>query len=156
MQTQVELKKAVKELNTKRENTLTAIGEVISLAAHAGSIIGAARAQGDDMAKLLSAAGLTDEQGKRLERVAAHQHKLASGDPSAFRQIMLWSEMMPDPITTSTPTESKPFLFPVIRFAQWLSNKGIKYVRQDDRLRDQFLTEAEPIVRAYRELGGHV
>jgi hypothetical protein len=149
------LKQIVKELNTRREETLEAVGEVISLAAKAGSIIGQARSNGEDVGKLLDAAGLTDEQGKRLERVAAHQHKLASGEPGLVRQVMLWAEMLPDPIATSTPTEPKPFLWPVIKVSQWLSNKGMRYVKQDADLKEQFLREAQPIVRAYKELGGH-
>jgi hypothetical protein len=149
------LKQIVKELNKRREETLTAVGEVISLAAKAGGIIGQARSNGEDVGKLLDAAGLTDEQGKRLERVAAHQHKLASGEPGVVRQVMLWAEMLPDPIATSTPTEPKPFLWPVIKVSQWLSNKGMRYVKQDEALREQFLAEAQPIVRAYKELGGH-
>jgi hypothetical protein len=156
MQTQIELKKTIKELNTKREDTLTAIGETIRLAAKAGSIIAVARAEGENMRKLLDYVGLTDEQGKRLERVYRHEHKLASGDPGAFRQIMLWSEMSPDPITTSVPTEPKSFLLPVIKFSQWLNNKCMKKVRQDERLRDQFLEEATPIVQAYKDLGGSI
>ena len=83
------LKQIIKELNTRREETLEAVGEVISLAAKAGNIIGQARSNGEDVGKLLDAAGLTDEQGKRLERVAAHQHKLASGEPGLVRQVML-------------------------------------------------------------------
>ena len=149
------LKQIVKELNARREQTLEAVGEVISLAAKAGSIIGKARSNGEDVGKLLDAAGLTDEQGKRLERVAAHQHKLASGEPGLVRQVMLWAEMLPDPIATSTPTEPKPFLWPVIKVSQWLSNKGMRYVKQDADLKEQFLREAQPIVRAYKELGGH-
>lgn len=149
------LKQIVKELNARREQTLEAVGEVISLAAKAGSIIGQARSNGEDVGKLLDAAGLTDEQGKRLERVAAHQHKLASGEPGLVRQVMLWAEMLPDPIVTSTPTEPKPFLWPVIKVSQWLSNKGMRYVKQDADLKEQFLREAQPIVRAYKELGGH-
>ena len=156
MEAKIELKKTIDQLNEQRENTLAEIGKTIRLAAKAGSIIAASREQGDDMAKLLDYCGLTDEQGKRLERVYRHEHKLALGDSGAFRQIYLWTEMMPDPITTSTPSEPKSFLLPVIKFSLWLSNKGIKQVRQDDRLRDQFLAEAEPIVRAYRELGGRV
>jgi hypothetical protein len=150
------LKQIVKELNKQREDTLMAVGEVISLAAKAGAVIASARSKGDDVVKLLESAGLTDEQGKRLERVALHQHKLSSGEPGVVRQIMLWTEMLPDPIVTSTATEPKPFLWPVIRFSQWLSNKGVKYMKHDEAQRNQFLTEAEPIVRTYRELGGRV
>jgi hypothetical protein len=146
------LKQIVKELNARREETLTAVGEVISLAAMAGSVIAKARSNGDDLGKLLESAGLTDEQGKRFERVAAHQHKLASGEPGVVRQILLWAEMLPDPITTSTPTEPKSFLWPVIKVSQWLTNKGMRYVKQNAELRDQFLREAKPIVDAYQEL----
>lgn len=148
------LKQIVKELNTRREETLTAVGEVISLAAKAGNIISQARSDGEDVGKLLNSAGLTDEQGKRLERVAAHQHKLASGEPGVVRQIMLWAEMLPDPITNSEPSEPKPFLWPVIKVGQWVANKGLRYIKQDSTLKEQFLREAEPIVAAYRELGG--
>ena len=104
------LKAVIKELNKKREYALAQVGEVIGLAAKAGQIIGQARSNGDDVAKLIDAAGLTDEQAKRYERVAAHQHKLNSGEPCVVRQIMLWAEMLPDPITNSEPSEPKPFL----------------------------------------------
>ena len=148
------LKAVIKELNKKREDALAQVGEVIGLAAKAGQIIGQARADGQDVAKLVEQAGLTDEQAKRYERVAAHQHRLNSGEPGVIRQLLLWSEMLPDPITTSEPSEPKPFLQPVIRVAQWVSNRGLRYIKQDKDLRDQFLREAEPIVAAYRELGG--
>ena len=124
----------------------------MGLAARAGQIIGQARADGQDVDKLVQSAGITDEQAKRYERVAAHQHKLASGEPGAVRQIFLWSEMLPDPIATSTPSEPKPFLQPVIRVAQWVANRGLRYIKQDADLRKQFLREAKPIVDAYEEL----
>jgi hypothetical protein len=146
------LKQVIKELNKKREDALAQVGEVIGLAAKAGNIIGQARAAGEDVAKLVESAGITYEQAKRYERVAAHQHKLNSGEPGVVRQIMLWAEMLPDPITTSEPGEPKPFLSPVIRVAQWVKNRCIKYARQDDEIRKQFLREAKPIVEAYEEL----
>jgi hypothetical protein len=148
------LKAVIKELNKKREDALAQVGEVIGLAAKAGNIIGQARADGEDVTKLIESAGITDEQAKRYERVAAHQHKLNSGEPGVIRQLLLWSEMLPDPITTSEPGEPKPFLSPVIRVAQWVHNRFIKYARQDDDIRNQFLREAKPIVVAYKELGG--
>lgn len=154
MEAKIELKKTIDELNEQRENTLAEIGKTIRLAAKAGAIIASSRAQGENMRMLLEHCGLTDEQGKRLERVYRNEHKLALGDSGVFRQVYLWAEMMPDPITTSIPSEPKSFLLPVIKFSQWLNSKCIKQVRQDERLRDQFLAEAEPIVRAYRELGG--
>jgi len=150
--TERELKKAIKDLNQKRESTLESIGETISLAAKAGNIIASARSDGENISDLLKSVNLTDEQGKRLERVALHQHKLVNGDPGLVRQMLLWSEMLPDPIVSSTPTEQKPFLLPVIRVAQWLTSRGIKFIKQDSELRSQFMREAEPIVRAYEEL----
>ena len=146
------LKAVIKELNKKREDALAQVGEVIGLAAKAGQIIGQARADGDDVAKLVEQAGLTDEQAKRYERVAAHQHRLNSGEPGVIRQLLLWSEMLPDPITTSTPSEPKPFLWPVIKVGQWVANKGLRYIKADAEMRKQFLREAKPIVDAYEEL----
>jgi hypothetical protein len=146
------LKAVIKELNKKREDALAQVGEVIGLAAKAGQIIGQARSDGQDVAKLVESAGLTDEQAKRYERVAAHQHRLNSGEPGVIRQLLLWSEMLPDPITTSEPSEPKPFLWPVIKVGQWVANKGLRHIRQDAELRKQFMREAKPIVDAYEEL----
>lgn len=146
------LKAVIRELNKKREDALAQVGEVIGLAAKAGQIIGQARADGGDVAKLVEQAGLTDEQAKRYERVAAHQHRLNSGEPGVIRQLLLWSEMLPDPITTSTPSEPKPFLWPVIKVGQWVANKGLRYIKADAEMRKQFLREAKPIVDAYEEL----
>jgi len=105
--------------------------------------------------KLIEAAGITDEQAKRYERVAAHQHRLNSGEPGVIRQLLLWSEMLPDPITTSEPSEPKPFMTPVIKVAQWVANRGLRYIKQDPELRKQFLREAKPIVDAYEEVAGN-
>ena len=146
------LKAVIKELNKKREDALAQVGEVIGLAAKAGQIIGQARSDGDDVANLIRLAGITDEQAKRYERVAAHQHKLNSGEPGVIRQLLLWSEMLPDPIATSTPSEPKPFLWPVIKVGQWVANKGLRYIKADAEMRKQFLREAKPIVDAYEEL----
>jgi hypothetical protein len=148
------LKAVVKELNKKREDALAQVGEVIGLAAKAGAMIGQARADGEDVSKLIESAGITDEQAKRYERVAAHQHKLNSGEPGVVRQIMLWAEMLPDPITTSEPGEPKPFLSPVIRVAQWVQNRLTKYAKQDEEIRRQFVREGRPIVEAWVEAGG--
>lgn len=146
------LKAVIRELNKKREDALAQVGEVIGLAAKAGQIIGQARSNGEDVAKLVEQAGLTDEQAKRYERVAAHQHRLTSGEPGVIRQLLLWSEMLPDPIATSTPSEPKPFLWPVIKVGQWVANKGLRYIKADAEMRKQFLREAKPIVDAYEEL----
>ena len=146
------LKAVIKELNKKREDALAQVGEVIGLAAKAGQIIGQARADGDDLANLIKLDDITYEQAKRYERVAAHQHRLNSGEPGVIRQLLLWSEMLPDPITTSTPSEPKPFLWPVIKVGQWVANKGLRYIKADAEMRRQFLREAKPIVDAYEEL----
>jgi len=108
------------------------------------------------MKKLLDSVGLTDEQGKRLERVARNEHKLATSEQGGvFKQIMIWSEMLPDPIATSEPSEPRPFLAPVIKVAQWVTNRGLKFIKQNPELRRQFLREAKPIVDAYEEVAGN-
>lgn len=131
---------------------MATMGEVIGLAAQAGNIIGQARADRKDLAALCNEAGITDEEAKRYERVAAHQHKIANGETGSIRQGYLWAGLLPDPITTSEPGEPKPFLSPVIRVAQWVANRGLRYIKADDSLRKQFLREAKPIVEAYEEL----
>jgi hypothetical protein len=145
------LKQVVKELANKRQHTLEAVGEVIGIAAKAGVIIAEARASGQDIAKLLDTAGLTDEQGKRLERVAAHQHKLSTGEPSVVRQVMLWAEMLPDPITTSVPSERKPFMWPLIKVSQWFANRS-KHQAWSKETKQEFMRYAEPIAIKYREI----
>ena len=146
-----ELKEVIKKLNKRRTETLEQMGEVIGLAAQAGAIISSARAKGQNMPELLDGAGLTDEQGKRLERVAAHQKKLQDGDPTALRQIMLWTEMLPDPITTSVPSERKPFFFPLIKVSQWFINRSKPEAWTSD-MRTEFIRYAEPIAKKYTEL----
>lgn len=148
-----ELKEVIKKLNKRRTETLEQMGEVIGLAAQAGAIISSARAEGQNMPELLDGAGLTDEQGKRLERVAAHQRKLQDGDPTALRQIMLWTEMLPDPITTSVPSERKPFFFPLIKVSQWFINRSKPEAWTSD-MRTEFIRYAEPIAKKYTELMG--
>jgi len=145
------LKQIVKELNKKREDTLQAVGEVIGLAADAGAMIAQARSDGKDVAELLGAAGLTDEQGKRLERVAANRHKLKTGEPAVVRQVMLWAEMLPDPITVSVASERKPFLWPIIKVSQWLSNRS-KHQAWNQQTKAEFVRYAEPIALKYREI----
>lgn len=146
-----ELKEIIKKLNKKRTETLEQMGEVIGLAAKAGSIISNARAKGMNIREVLQSADLTDEQGKRLERVAAHQKKLQDGDPTALRQIMLWTEMLPDPITTSVPSERKPFFFPLIKVSQWFINRSKPEAWTPD-MRTEFIRYAEPIAKKYTEL----
>jgi hypothetical protein len=152
----MKLLSVINKLNQTRDEAIKLIGKTISLASDAGEIIAVARTEGKDVLALCEQAGITEEVGKRYEKVAASQSRLTSGDadPGLMRQTYLRIGMLPDPITMSEPSEPKPFLWPVIKVSQWLSNKGIKYVKQNEGLRNQFLTEAEPIVRAYKELGG--
>jgi hypothetical protein len=85
--------------------------------------------------------------------VAAHQKKLQDGDPTALRQIMLWTEMLPDPITTSVPSERKPFFFPLIKVSQWFINRSKPEAWTPD-MRTEFIRYAEPIAKKYTELTG--
>jgi len=147
------LKEIIRKLNKRRTETLEQIGEVIALAAEAGAIISSVRANGENVRELLDSVNLTDEQGKRLERVAAHKKKLQDNDPTALRQIMLWTEMLPDPITTSVPSERKPFFFPLIKVSQWFINRSKPEAWTSD-MRLEFIRYAEPIAKKYTELTG--
>lgn len=145
------LKEIVRELNLKRNQTLEQMGEVIGLAAQAGKLISEARVEGKDIGILLKSAGLTDEQGKKLERVNAHQHKLSTGESSVVRQIMLWAEMLPDPIATSIASVPKPFMWPLIKVSQWFSNRS-KHQAWTMETKTEFIQYAEPIALKYIEI----
>ena len=148
-----ELKEVIKKLNRQRTETIEQMGKVFGLAAEAGSIIAAARARGDDVRALLDSAELTEEQGKRLERVHKHQEALESGNPHILRQFMLWTEMAPDPITVSLPSEKKPFFFPLIKVSQWFQNRS-KHEAWTSDMRAEFIRYAEPIAKKYVEITG--
>jgi hypothetical protein len=151
METKTELKITIDQLNEQRENTLAEIGKTIRLAAKAGSIIAAARGQGENMRKLLDFVGLTEEQGRRLERVYRSEHKLASGNSGDFRQIYMWVDLSPDPITTSVPSERKSFFSPLIKVSQWFLNRSKPEAWTSD-MRTEFIRYAEPIAKKYTEL----
>ena len=148
-----ELKEVIKKLNRQRTETIEQMGKVFGLAAEAGSIIASARARGDDVRALLDSAELTEEQGKRLERVHKHQEALESGNPHILRQFMLWTEMAPDPITVSLPSEKKPFFFPLIKVSQWFQNRS-KHEAWTSDMRTEFIRYAEPIAKKYVEITG--
>jgi hypothetical protein len=152
----MKLKSVIDKLNDTRDKAIELVGRTISLASDAGEIIAVARTEGKDVTAICEEAGITEEVGKRYEKVAATQRRLTSGDadPSLMRQTYLRIGILPDPITTSEPQETKPFLFPVIKVRQWLASRGLKFIAQDKGLRDQFLAEAEPIVEAYNDLKG--
>ena len=150
----MKLTPVINKLNVTRDKALELIGKTIGLAAEAGEIIQQARTNGDNIVDLCKEAGITEEVGKRYEKVAAAQQKLTNGeaDPSLMRQTYLRIGIMPDPITISEPSEPKHFLFPIMKARQWLASRGLKFISQDKELRKQFLAEAEPIVNAYKEM----
>jgi len=150
----MKLTPVINKLNVTRDKALELIGKTIGLAAEAGEIINQARTNGDNIVDLCKEAGITEEVGKRYEKVAAAQPKLTNGeaDPSLMRQTYLRIGIMPDPITVSEPSEPKHFLFPIMKARQWLASRGLKFISQDKELRKQFLAEAEPIVNAYKEM----
>jgi len=152
----MKLTPVINKLNVTRDKALELIGKTIGLAAEAGEIIHQARTNGDNIVDLCKEAGITEEVGKRYEKVAAAQQKLTNGeaDPSLMRQTYLRIGIMPDPITVSEPSEPKHFLFPIMKARQWLASRGAKFIAQDKALKEQFLAEAEPIVKTYNDLRG--
>ena len=152
----MKLLSVINKLNETRDKAIELVGRTISLASDAGEIIAVARTEGKDVLALCEEAGITEEVGKRYEKVAATQKLLTNGDadPSLMRQTYLRIGILPDPITMSEPSEPKHFLFPIMKARQWLASRGAKFIAQDKTLREQFLAEAEPIVKAYNDLRG--
>ena len=152
----MKLLSVINKLNETRDKAIELVGRTIALASDAGEIIAVARTEGKDVLALCEQAGITEEVGKRYEKVAATQKRLTNGDadPSLMRQTYLRIGILPDPITMSEPSEPKHFLFPIMKARQWLASRGAKFIAQDKTLREQFLAEAEPIVKAYNDLRG--
>jgi hypothetical protein len=152
----MKLLSVINKLNETRDKAIELVGRTISLASDAGEIIAVARTEGKDVLALCEEAGITEEVGKRYEKVAATQKRLTNGDadPSLMRQTYLRIGILPDPITMSEPSEPKHFLFPIMKARQWLASRGAKFIAQDKTLKEQFLAEAEPIVKAYNDLRG--
>ena len=152
----MKLLSVINKLNETRDKAIELVGRTIALASDAGEIIAVARTEGKDVLALCEQAGITEEVGKRYEKVAATQKRLTNGDadPSLMRQTYLRIGILPDPITMSEPSEPKHFLFPIMKARQWLASRGAKFIAQDKTLREQFLAEAEPIVKAYNDLKG--
>ena len=152
----MKLLSVINKLNETRDKAIELVGRTIALASDAGEIIAVARTEGKDVLALCEEAGITEEVGKRYEKVAATQKRLTNGDadPSLMRQTYLRIGILPDPITMSEPSEPKHFLFPIMKARQWLASRGAKFIAQDKTLREQFLAEAEPIVKAYNDLRG--
>ena len=99
----MKLKSVIDKLNDTRDKAIELVGRTISLASDAGEIIAVARTEGKDVTAICEEAGITEEVGKRYEKVAATQRRLTSGDadPSLMRQTYLRIGILPDPITTS-------------------------------------------------------
>jgi hypothetical protein len=152
----MKLLSVINKLNETRDKAIELVGRTIALASDAGEIIAVARTEGKDVLALCEEAGITEEVGKRYEKVAATQKRLTNGDadPSLMRQTYLRIGILPDPITMSEPSEPKHFLFPIMKARQWLASRGAKFIAQDKTLKEQFLAEAEPIVKAYNDLKG--
>lgn len=152
----MKLLSVINKLNETRDKAIELVGRTIALASDAGEIIAVARTEGKDVLALCEQAGITEEVGKRYEKVAATQKRLTNGDadPSLMRQTYLRIGILPDPITMSEPSEPKHFLFPIMKARQWLASRGAKFIAQDKTLKEQFLAEAEPIVKAYNDLKG--
>ena len=152
----MKLKSVIDKLNDTRDKAIELVGRTISLASDAGEIIALARNEGKDVTAICEEAGITEEVGKRYEKVAATQKRLTNGDadPSLMRQTYLRIGILPDPITMSEPSEPKHFLFPIMKARQWLASRGAKFIAQNKTLKEQFLAEAEPIVKAYNDLKG--
>ena len=150
----MKLLSVINKLNETRDKAIELVGRTIALASDAGEIIAVARTEGKDVLALCEEAGITEEVGKRYEKVAATQKRLTNGDadPSLMRQTYLRIGILPDPITMSEPSEPKHFLFPIMKARQWLASRGAKFIAQDKTLKEQFLAEAEPIVKAYNDL----
>ena len=152
----MKLLSVINKLNETRDKAIELVGRTIALASDAGEIIAVARTEGKDVLALCEEAGITEEVGKRYEKVAATQKRLTNGDadPSLMRQTYLRIGILPDPITMSEPSEPKHFLFPIMKARQWLASRSAKFIAQDKTLKEQFLAEAEPIVKAYNDLKG--
>lgn len=149
----MELKKTVKALEESRQASIQSMAETISLAADAGDIILSAHAEGLDVPEILRVGGVSEEQARRLKRVAQARPSLTNPEPTQLRQLALWSGLLPDPIENSTPRPPKPWHAYLVAASQWVSRKRVSDWPDNQRL--EFVTEATPIVRAWIEAGGN-
>jgi len=150
----MELKKQLSLLEEAKDRAISSMGETISLAADAGDIILSARKENLDVEKILLISGINGEEGRRLERVAKARPLLSAPNPSQLKQLALWSGILPDPIETSNPKAEAAWHSYIIKARQWLARKSPVQWSEDQKR--QFITEARPIVEAFREAGGEV
>jgi hypothetical protein len=150
----IELKKTVKALEESREASVSSMAETISLAADAGDIILSAEVEGLDLPEILRVGGVSEEQARRLKRVATARPQLTSPDPTALKQLALWSGILPDPIENSTPRPPRAWHSYIIAARQWVSRKRVADWTPSQRI--EFVDEAKPIVEAWVEAGGRL
>ena len=150
----LELKKTIKALDESREASVASMAETISLAADAGDIILNAETQGLDLVEILRVGGVSEEQARRLKRVAGARPQLTNPEPTALKQLALWSGILPDPIENSTPRSPRPWHQYIIAARQWVSRKRVSDWTASQRI--EFVDEAKPIVEAWVEAGGRL
>jgi len=150
----LELKKTVKALEESREASVASMAETISLAADAGDIILSAEVEGLDLPEILRVGGVSQEQARRLKRVATARPQLTNPDPTALKQLALWSGILPDPIENSTPRPPRAWHSYIIAARQWVSRKRVADWTPSQRI--EFVDEAKPIVEAWVEAGGRL
>jgi hypothetical protein len=145
----IELKNTIKDLNESREASVASMAETISLAADAGDIILSAEIEGLDLPEILRVGGVSEEQARRLKRVAGARPQLTNPDPTSLKQLALWSGILPDPIENSTPRPPRAWHHYLISASQWVTRKQVQTWTASQK--HEFILEAEPIVRAYNE-----
>lgn len=148
----LELKKVMDGLNDSREASIQSMAETISLAADAGDIILSAEKEGLSLPEILRVGGVSEEQARRLKRVAGSRPQLTNPDPTAFKQLALWSGILPDPIENSTPRTPRPWHQYIVAARQWVSRKRVADWSINQKA--EFVNEARPIVEAWFESGG--
>jgi len=148
----MELQRTVKQLEKAKENAIQQMGEAIGLAADAGDLLLSARVEGLDLDTIQEVAGINGEQARRYERVAKARPSLQAPTPGGLKQLALWTGLLPDPIETSNPKAEQAWHSYIIKARQWLARKSVTNwtpVQKAD-----FVSEAEPIARAFVEAGG--
>ena len=148
----LELKKTVKALEESREASVASMAETISLAADAGDILLSAEAEGLDTQEILRVGGVSEEQARRLKRVATARPQLTNPDPTALKQLALWSGILPDPIENSTPRPPRAWHSYIVAARQWVCRKRVGEWSATQKA--EFVSEAQPIVEAWVEAGG--
>lgn len=151
----MELKKTVRQLYESRDTAIRTMAETISLAADAGDIILSARTEGLDVEGILQVAEVTQEQSRRLERVAKARPSLTNPEPGQLKQLALWAGILPDPIEVSgQPKEKSHWLSYIFKAQQWIARKSPK--DWSDEQKKEFCREAKPLVEAWVEAGGEL